>query len=227
MKTCTKCKVEKDLTEFNKDKTKKSGYDSRCKSCKKIYNKQWDTLNKEYRKEYRLKNLDKIKEKNKKYYLENKDIRSLYYKNNQDKINHYRRKNIDKKRKYQKEYDLNNKEKKRLYNKEYSRKRRLTDPLFKLSTNIRHLINISFKRQGHSKKSKTYKILGCTSEEFKTYIENQFTDGMSWDNQGNWHLDHIYPVSLAKDEEHLLKLNHHTNFQPLWAVDNIRKSNKI
>ena len=50
---------------------------------------------------------------------------------------------------------------------------------------------------------------------------------MNWENAGKWHLDHIYPVSLAKDEEELLKLNHYTNFQPLWAVDNIKKGNKI
>ena len=50
---------------------------------------------------------------------------------------------------------------------------------------------------------------------------------MSWNNAGEWHIDHIYPISLATDENHLIKLNHYTNFQPLLALDNIRKSNKI
>ena len=50
---------------------------------------------------------------------------------------------------------------------------------------------------------------------------------MNWDNLGEWHLDHIYPVSLSKDEEELIKLNHYTNFQPLWAIDNMIKGNKI
>ncbi len=50
---------------------------------------------------------------------------------------------------------------------------------------------------------------------------------MNWNNHDLWHLDHIYPVSLAKDENHLIELNHYTNFQPLWAVDNIKKSNKL
>jgi hypothetical protein len=49
---------------------------------------------------------------------------------------------------------------------------------------------------------------------------------MSWENQGEWHLDHIMPISLAKTEEEVIKLNHYTNFQPLWAEDNVRKSNK-
>ena len=50
---------------------------------------------------------------------------------------------------------------------------------------------------------------------------------MNWENQGEWHLDHIYPVSLAKDEQELIKLNHYTNFQPLWAADNLLKGNKV
>jgi hypothetical protein len=50
---------------------------------------------------------------------------------------------------------------------------------------------------------------------------------MNWDNRKDWHLDHIYPVSLAKDEQELIKLNHYTNFQPLWAIENMSKGNKI
>jgi hypothetical protein len=50
---------------------------------------------------------------------------------------------------------------------------------------------------------------------------------MTWDNHGEWHYDHIYPVSLAENETHLIELNHYTNFQPLWAIDNIQKGCKI
>ena len=64
-------------------------------------------------------------------------------------------------------------------------------------------------------------------EDFKIHLQNQFTKGMNWENAGEWHLDHIYPVSLANSEEELIQLNHYTNFQPLWALDNIKKGNKI
>ena len=113
--------------------------------------------------------------------------------------------------------------------KEYKQKKQRlqTDSLFKLTCNIRSLIKISIKNKGYSKKSKTNKILGCDFEIFKAHLEKQFVKGMNWSNYGKWHLDHIYPVSLAKDEQHLIKLNHYTNFQPLWAIDNIKKSNKI
>ena len=50
---------------------------------------------------------------------------------------------------------------------------------------------------------------------------------MSWDNRIEWHLDHIIPISLATTEEEIIKLNHYTNFQPLWAEENIRKGNKV
>jgi hypothetical protein len=128
---------------------------------------------------------------------------------------------------YHKNYTINNIERKRINNRLYNKKRRLTDSLFKLKCNIRTLIGNSIRNNNYSKKTKSFKILGCSYEHFKEYLENKFTDGMNWDNQGKWHLDHIYPVSLAKDEQHLIQLNHYTNFQPLWAVDNIKKGNKI
>ena len=137
-----------------------------------------------------------------------------------------------------KKYNENNSERLKEYFKTYSennkvnrnirqRERKLTEPLFKLRCNIGNLILISIKRQGYSKKSKTYEYLGCSFEEFKEYLEKKFTKDMTWENAGKWHLDHIYPVSLAKTEEELIKLNHYTNFQPLWAIDNIIKGNKI
>ena len=125
------------------------------------------------------------------------------------------------------QYYLNNKEKINIYNGTYATEKRKTDSLFKLSGNIRSLIGNSIRAQGYTKKTKTYKYLGCSFEYLKQHLERQFTKGMNWSNAGEWHLDHIYPVSLAKDEEELIKLNHYTNFQPLWAEDNFKKGNKI
>ena len=76
------------------------------------------------------------------------------------------------------------------------------------------------------KKTKTYCILGCSFEEFKTHIEHQFKDGMSWENYGKWEYDHITPVSWAITEDEIVKLNHYSNLQPLWREENIAKSNK-
>jgi len=59
------------------------------------------------------------------------------------------------------------------------------------------------------------------------YIEKQFTKGMSWKNHGEWHIDHIIPLSSAKTEKELYELCHYTNLQPLWKTDNLSKNNKI
>jgi hypothetical protein len=95
--------------------------------------------------------------------------------------------------------------------------------------NIRNLIYISIKKQGYSKKSKTFETLGCSYEDFKQHLERQFTKGMTWDNHGQWHIDHVVPLSKfdLTDRSQFLKACHYTNLQPLWAIDNIRKSNKI
>ena len=198
---------------------------------KQIYQKEYREKNKEKTKEYREKNKEKAKEYHKTYFLNNKYVlkkyNNEYYKNNKEKAKQYRLNNKEKINECKKQYRLNNKEKNNLYHKQYRKEKKITEPLFKLRCNISSNICHAIKRQGYTKKTKTYKLLGCTFEHFKHHLEVQFTKGMNWDNIGQWHMDHIYPVSLAKDEDELIRLNHYTNFQPLWAEDNIKKGNKI
>ena len=86
---------------------------------------------------------------------------------------------------------------------------------------------MAFKSKGWVKYNKTMEMLGVSIETAKAYLERQFTNGMTWENQGEWHIDHIIPLSSAKDEEALRKLCHYTNLQPLWAIDNLKKGDKI
>lgn len=132
----------------------------------------------------------------------------IYYDNNLPKIKEY-----------------NNKRKKRT--NEWKRERR-KDPLIKLYDSVVRQIAFGIKQAKTKRTKKTEKILGCSFEEFKSYIENKFLNGMSWENHGKngWHLDHIIPKSYAKTDEEVYKLNHYTNFQPLWAVDNWKKGNR-
>jgi len=109
----------------------------------------------------------------------------------------------------------------------WMRKKKKEDDIYRFIQNTRGLIYLSLKNQGYTKNSKTADILGCDFNTFKTHIERKFTKGMSWSNYGKWHLDHIYPISKATSFEMALKLNHYTNFQPLWAKDNISKKNKL
>ena len=84
------------------------------------------------------------------------------------------------------------------------------------------------KKQGKISKS-VINIVGCTPEKLKEHIESKFVDNMSWDNYGyrGWHLDHIIPLCTAKTIEEVYSLNHYTNLQPLWAIDNMKKGKKI
>lgn len=103
----------------------------------------------------------------------------------------------------------------------YKRKRRNEDPKFRLIDNIRRLINLSFTNGGYSKNQKT----GCSYPQFWEHIQSKFINGMSWDNRGEWELDHIIPISSAQSEGEIILLNHYQNFQPLWRADNLRKGN--
>ena len=86
---------------------------------------------------------------------------------------------------------------------------------------------MSFKLQYTKKAKKTTEILGCDFETFKEHIESQFNENMNWDNYATyWQLDHKTPVSWAKTEGEVYELNHYTNFQPLYWVENYTKGNR-
>jgi hypothetical protein len=121
----------------------------------------------------------------------------------------------------------NNKERTNTWQKEYKKNRYAKDAIFSIKERIRKLVLCSYLTNGYSKKSRTHEILGCSWEEFKVHIENKFTEGMSWENRSEWHLDHITPVSWGRTEEEIIALNHYTNFQPLWAQENLKKGNKF
>lgn len=109
----------------------------------------------------------------------------------------------------------------------HEKNRREEDPFYRLRQNLRGRAYFAFRNNGYTKDSSTYNLIGCEYEYLKKHIESQFTEGMSWDNYGEWHIDHIYPISKARDVAHLKQLCHYTNLQPLWAKENIKKSNKI
>jgi len=230
-KECRKCNVVKPINEYGKKASFKSGYNSRCKACVKeqsdIYIKNNLDIIKEKRRLYYLNNKENFKswgEENKKhreeylkgYYKENKvklkSKSNLRYHENRDEI-------LGK----QKKYFQDNKEK---INKFYKKKKK-TDVLFRLSCNIRCRISNAFKRRSWHKDGGSETLLGCSFKEAKQHIESQFIKGMSWDNYGEWHIDHIIPLAFSKTEDEMIKLCNYNNLQPLWADDNYRKGKKL
>ena len=204
-KTCSKCKITKTINFFHK---RSDGYlRSRCVDCSR-----------EDRKKYELENKEIISIRNKNDYQRRKD----YHKEHNKR---YRELNKDYEKERQKVWSSKNRKSINERNLKY-REENLKDPLFKIKESIRSLIRVSIKSSGYSKSTKTSKILGCSIDDFKKYIESQFQDGMSWENHGDWHLDHKTPISWAESEEKVYELNHYTNFQPLWSKDNLSKGNR-
>lgn len=241
-KKCTKCKLEKDIIEFGKRKDSKDGYRNECKECRKIFMKEYSLKNKnillEYSKEYRKNNKEKIKELNKNYQLKNREEllkkKKEYNNKNKETIKQKRKEFILNNKELvasrKKDYYENNKIKENKRKNNWAKNKLKNDKLFKLQFNIRVLIRVSIKNAGflksNLKKNKTVLILGCDILTFKLFLENKFIDNMSWENYGKWHIDHIIPASYAKTEDDVYKLNHYTNFQPLWAFNNLSKGNR-
>jgi hypothetical protein len=235
MKACSKCKEEKELDCFYTQYKKSNRKHSQCKDCMrasmKLYREKNDKLVKERKKIYRDNNKDKISQHDKEYQAKNKDkiakkskeyrdthkdklkARSQsYYQRNREqilsKVKAYTEQNREKILKYKSEWQKNN----------YTPYRRVVKSL------RRRILGVL---NGTNKSASTLELLGCSFDEFIKYIENQFTDGMTWDNYGKygWHLDHIkecYTFDLTKPEEQQ-KCFHYTNLRPLWAKDNLSR----
>ena len=221
VKQCSKCKEEKDETCFSIDKANKSGLRSWCKDCNKKQKKQWNKNNKKKVKKYQQDNKKRIKEYRKKY---NKE----HYKNNKEEI-----------KELSKKWKEDNREKVNDTRRIYSRNKRKTDIRFRLRNNISSCIAKRLRRRLLSKDNKSIiDFLPYTIDNLKKHLEKQFNNGsgmvvrkMTWDNYGQWHIDHIKPDSLfnykSVDDKEFQECWALENLQPMWAEENIKKGNKI
>lgn len=181
--------------------------------------KAYREANKEKIKAWKIANKENISEYNKKYRRDNSEkvkvMDSLWKKNNPDKVKVYNAKKYEK-------------HKISILQKAYLRKkeRLLSDPLFKLKETLRNRLRSIFKSKNLKKNKRSLEIFGESWEFIKNHLEKQFTPGMTWENHGEWEIDHIIPLSSGKTEKELIKLSHYSNLQPLWKKDNQLKANK-
>jgi hypothetical protein len=110
---------------------------------------------------------------------------------------------------------------------ERERRRMKKDPIFRIKEKSRKRLVHAIRGRGRGS-SHTVALLSCTYLQFKLSFEKKFTEGMNWQNYGEWHVDHIKPCSLfdLTDPNQMTECYHYSNLQPLWAKDNIKKSNK-
>lgn len=155
----------------------------------------------------------------------------------------YRINNKEKQRERSRRLYARNPEKHRNYVRKYNKKYpdRVSECRRKSSAKLRNAIDGKLKSclasaicnslQGRKQGRHWEFLVGYTVEQLKQYLEKQFTDGMSWQNYGKWHIDHIRPKSsfqfLSPDDEDFKKCWSLSNLQPLWAKDNLQKHNKI
>jgi hypothetical protein len=131
---------------------------------------------------------------------------------------------------YIKEYRENNKDKIKKTKRDYERNRKASDPLYKLISYFRTAIYQVLKESNVEKNKHYFDVLQYTPEELITHLELQFNDTMCWENYGEWHVDHIKPISsfniVEMGDEEFMKCWSLGNLQPMWGIDNIKKSNK-
>jgi len=200
-KICCQCNLEKPKTDFARSSKCIDGYRSQCKACHNANNQA-----------YRVRNPESSRRSSERWKERNKERRNLTI------------------RKWQEEN--------RLRVNELARLRRLRDPdaareygrlwcsrpSVRIHRAVRERIRMSLLT---GKAGKTFEILGYSLAELMAHLERQFSSKMSWDNYGEWHIDHIVPVSSfaaeTQDDPDFRACWALSNLRPLWAHENIRK----
>jgi hypothetical protein len=159
----------------------------------------------EYKKTYYRENIKRIKEHAREYYKNNIEKFEKYHKDNAENI--------------------------REQGNVWHKNKRKKEPMFRLNCNISTVISNSLK--GNKNGYHWEKLVGYSLKDLITYIEQQFKEGMNWNNYGKygWHIDHIIPKSLwqfnSYSDREFKQCWALCNLQPLWAEENLRKNKKI
>jgi hypothetical protein len=154
-----------------------------------------------------------------------------YASKNKEKLNEYHKEwskeNRIKIREYHANWRDDNREKVNEKTRLWYLNRRRTDPEFRLKCNTRTAVYTCLKEANVAKYRSTFELLGYTIEELMIHLEKQFVDGMTWDNYGEWHVDHKKPMTLfeftSTDDKEFKECWSLDNLQPLWEKDNLSK----
>lgn len=204
-KICTKCEVFKSFGDFSRDKEKKDGFRSNCKSCAKEYNAAHADKLKLQQKEYYAANSDKIKLQQKEYHAANSDKRNLrnkeWYQKNKVEI-------LTQKVKYQKT-------------------RRQTDEAFNLLSKLRRRLHHALK--GTRKSMSTMKLTGMESSQDILKYLYEMSPRFEGVPLTELHVDHIIPCAAfdMRKVDHQRVCFHYTNLQLLTPAENLSKNDSV
>lgn len=241
-KYCSKECQQKQYYKAHKEKIDEYKRQYREDNKEKIaeYQEQYHEDNKEelieYKRQYQEVHKEELTERHKRYYEDNKEELAEYIKQyqkvNKEKIaeqkKQYYEANKEKIAKYKKQWSEDNKEQ----TNEHRRERYKKDYKYRLSEAFSSGVYHSLKRKGISKKGYSWeKIVGYTTQDLMKHLEEQFKDGMSWDNYGKWHIDHINPKCLfdftSYEDNEFQRCWALKNLQPLWAKENLKKGSNL
>jgi len=156
-----------------------------------------------------------------------------YYKHKEKKSRNYKKwskENKEQLKTYSKKWRKENREHVNQYARDYERKRRAEDPKYRLGVRTRTAVWQLLKERNINKTNKTFALLGYTIEELMAHLEKQFTEGMNWDNYGEWHVDHKKPMTSfqfeSTDDEQFKLCWCLDNLQPLWKSENLSKGSR-
>jgi len=109
------------------------------------------------------------------------------------------------------------------YRNQYDKARKSVDPAYRMICNFR--IRLSKVMTRGTAGIKTIDLIGCSPADLRKHIEVQFQVGMTWGNYGDWHVDHVRPLSSfdTSDADQIRAAFHFSNLSPLWATDNRKK----
>lgn len=223
MKTCCYCKTLQPLNNFHNSSRSKDGKQNRCKECSAELSKSYRERHPEYARQYVEQNKAKRKAYERMYYEANKP---KYLE--RMKIQRIERPHIE--RSWKERYKLENAEKLNEYHRKWKVAKRKSDPCFKIKDNTSRRIRYELNTLLDNQKTKnTIDYIGCSIERLKIHLESQFDIGMSWQNYGKWHIDHIIPCAywnLESETQKYLCFNYR-NVQPLWSLTNQSKKARV
>lgn len=215
MKACSECGEHKPATAeyFYRCSASRDGLGGQCKTCKR-------EREREYKRKYRESHGESMSEYSRKYYESHKEslseYRRKYYEANRESRNEHQRK-----------YRVANPEKAR-ESVRVSNRKRGQDVGYRVSHSVSVGMWASLRQEKNGRSWES--LVGYTLADLRAHLEKQFTNGMSWNNYGEWHIDHIKPVSHftfdSPDDPEFLECWSLWNLQPMWASENMSKSNR-
>ncbi len=213
IKMCTKCRQEKDYEAFPKNKRNKTGRHTQCRACHKEYKQKiWYPKHKEEERAYHK--TPEYKE------IAKRSRQKAYWSDPERRAERLRK---SRERRRTPEY--------RVKQAASAQRKRLANPSYRIRTNLSTRLRRILKGLGGNKADSIRGLIGCSLAELVKHIESKWQTDMSWENYGpyGWHIDHIMPCASfdLTDLEQQKACYHWTNLQPLWAADNISKSDRL